>query len=269
MLGFYKCGRLVVARDWISVVALVLVTACANDAPLAPSSTDAGTGVLAAQVAANDSLIRSTTATTRSAAGAAAGTAVSTGALLSRLPASLALTSAQRAQLDTLVAKHEQAIASDVAAYNAILVQARSARESGATSASIDAIIATGADVRKRLDAASAAHFAAIEAILSPAQREWLATCANGPVMSSAQAEQIATLLQAFESATAADMAAIEQALATITALRNGAQPDSAIEAQIRSVLEQVTPARERLRAAQQKLEADIAKIVGNNTCEG
>ncbi len=269
MFGFYKRGRAVVAPVWIPVAGLVLVTACSDAAPVAPSSTDVGSGVLAAQATANDSLIRSTTAIAQSAARAGARAAISTGALVSRLPASLALTSAQQAQLNALEAKHEKDMASDVAAYDAIVAQARSARQSGATSASIDAIMATGAEIQKRLEAARAAYFAAIEAILSPAQREWLATCANGPVLSPAQTQQIATLVQAFSSAIAADVAVIDQALAKITALRNGTQTSSAIEAQISSALEQVLPARLRLSAAQQKLEADIAKIVGNNTCEG
>jgi hypothetical protein len=268
MFGFYTRGRTVAAAGWPAVVALAFATACAADVPLAPSA-DAGTAALGAQMAANDSLIKSVMSTAQRAAGGGSGDVVSAGGFVFRLPASLALTSAQQAQMNALLAKHEQETASDVAAYTAIVAQARSARASGASSASIDAIMAAGADIRRRLDAADAAHRAAIEAILSPAQREWLAQCANGPAISPAQAQQIAAIEQAYASASKSDVAAIEKALASIMALRNGTQSGASIEAQIGSILEQITPARERLRALQQQRDADIAKVMGTSTCQG
>ncbi len=270
MFGFYTRGRTVAAAGWPAVVALAFTTACAADAPLAPSA-ETGTSSLAAQMAANDSLLKSATSTVQRAAGDRAGSrdVVAAGGYLFPLPASLALTSAQQAQMNALLAKLEQETASDLAAYNAIAAQARSARQSGASSASIDAIMATGADIKKRLDSADAAHRAAIEAILSPAQREWLATCANGPVISPAQAQQIAAIEQAFASASNSDVAAIDMAIASIMALRNGGQANMTAEMQISSILEQIRPARERLRTLQQQRDADIAKVLGTSTCQG
>ncbi|WP_353268002.1 hypothetical protein [Gemmatimonas sp.] len=266
MFGFYTRGRTVAAARWPAVVALAFTTACAADAPLAPSA-DPGTGSLGAQMAANDSLIKSVTSTVQRAGGAGSANGVAAGGYLSRLPASLALTSAQQAQMNALLAKREKETASDLAAYTAIVMQARSARQSGASAASVEAILATGADIKKRLDTAEAAHRAAIDAILSPAQREWLAKCANGPAFSPAQVQQIAEIEKAFASASTPDVAAIDKAVESIMALRDGDRPNMTTEAKITSILEQITAARDRLRALQLKRDADIANILGTSIC--
>jgi ABC-type glutathione transport system ATPase component len=74
---------------------------------------------------------------------------------------------------------------------------------------------------------------------------------------------------QAFASASNSDVAAIDKAIASIMALRNGGQANMTAEMQISSILEQIRPARERLRTLQQQRDADIAKVLGTSTCQG
>jgi hypothetical protein len=254
-------------RTYRPALLLVLLAACQGDALLTPAARGQEE-TLAAKVAANDSLITSTrSAAQRDTAGRSAAGTPSIG--IGNLPASLALSAAQREQIAALQAKYTQETAADSAAYAAIVTQALAARAAGATSEAINAIMAPALAIEQRLAAARAALNTALEAVLTPAQREWLAQCAAPRALSAAQAEQVAAREQAFRTAMAADLAAIDKALADITALRGSGQASSAIEAQIRSILEQVTPARERLRAAQQQLAADIAQIIGTTTCQG
>jgi hypothetical protein len=271
MFMFPMRGRSTVATTgWMPVLVLSLVTACSETSPVSPSASTGTRSGLAGQVAANDSIINLTaSATQRDGSTSTPRTPISSDEPGLGLPASLALTPAQQQQLNALRAAHAQQTAADVAAYNAILAQARAARVAGASAATIDSIVATGTAVQKRLEAADAALLKNIDALLTPAQRQWLQTCQTTPALSQAQAEQIAALERAFASANAADLAAIESALANITRLRGSGQSSSSIETQVRDILNLVTPARERVRAAQQKLAADIAQIMGTSPCQG
>ena len=266
MFSLRQTPRRVAALGAASALLAVLTTACTDASPLAPGTgSDAS---LASQVAANDSLIRSASAATRrdsAGAGTTAGTPATGGAFA--FPASLALSPAQQEQIAALRAAFEQQTAKDAADYSAIVTEARAARAAGASAASIDAIVAKGSAIAQRLQAAEAALQKAIDAVLTPAQREWLARCASPLSLTEAQQQQIANLERAFDQAVAADLKAIEDALKSINALRAGTPGSSAVESQIRAILDAVTPARERLRAAQQKLAADIATISGTSGC--
>jgi hypothetical protein len=258
--------RRVAAIGAASALLAVVTTAC-TDAPPPTSSRDAS---LTAQVAANDSLIRSAAAATRRDS-ARPGTTPGTPTAVAgyAFPASLALSTAQQNQIVALRAAFGEQTAKDAADYNAIVLEARNARAAGASAASIDAIVAKGSAIAERLRSAEAALQTAIEAVLTPAQREWLARCATPRSLTAAQTQQIADLERAFEQAMAADLKAIADALGSITALRASNAGSSAVESQIRTIIDGVTPARERLRTAQQKLAADIAKITGTSSCEG
>lgn len=266
MFTFFTTQRRVAAFGAASAFLAVVTTACTDSSPLAP--TGGRDTSLAAQVAANDSLIRSASAATRrDSAGPGTASGTPTVGPGFALPASLALSTAQQNQIAALQAAFDQQTAKDAADYNAILIEARNARAAGASAASIDAIIAKGSAIAQRLQAAQAALQAAIEAVLTPAQREWLARCASPLSLTATQTQQIADLERAFEQAMAADLKAISDALDKILALRASSTASSAVESQIRAILDGVTPARERLRAAQQKLAADIAMITGTSSC--
>ena len=268
MFSFLRTQRRGAAIGTVSALLVVGATACTDASPLAPAGdTDAS---LAAQVATNDSLIRSASAATRrdSAGPGAVSAGPAVGSAFA-LPASLALSAAQQQQINALRATFEQQTAKDAADYNAILVEARAARAAGASAASIDAIMAKGSAIAQRLEAAAAALQKAIDAVLTPAQREWLARCASPLSLTAAQAQQIADLERAFELAMTADLKAISDALDKILALRAASPGSSAVESQIRGILDAVTPARERVRAAQQKLSTDIATITGTSSCGG
>lgn len=183
-----------------------------------------------------------------------------------KFPDSIALTQAQLAQITALRTAASQANAADSVAMQAIMDKMIAARAANAPSGMIDSLFAAYEPVARRLREAAQKLDADILAVLTPAQRAWVAACDVPRALSVEQAQQIADLHEAFARETAADVAAIGAALLKIDSLRaKGSSP--ATEAQIKEILDQILPARTRLRDAQTVLEGKISAIVGPNAC--
>ncbi len=91
------------------------------------------------------------------------------------LPDSLKLTDAQKAQIQSLIAAFVTANAADIATLKAAHVAARDAIRSGATRDSVRAILDAAKPAADRLGAAADALHTAIAAVLTDAQRAWIA----------------------------------------------------------------------------------------------
>lgn len=249
------------------------VTACAERLPSAPDAPASGS--LAGLISENNgaiqriaSAVQRDTARGQGSTGTT-GTAGSTTGDDFGFPAALALTAAQQNQMASLRAAHAQATAADSVAWQALIDKALAARAAGSPASVIDEILAGGAAIRERLAQAARKLQEDILAVLTPAQRDWLARCTGPRVLSAQQQQQLAALQAAFDQATAADVAAIQAALRQIEALRSGSGAGTpAAEEQIRKILEGVLPARQRLLAAQQQLAQQMAAVTGVSGCE-
>ena len=91
-----------------------------------------------------------------------------------QLPPALQLTEEQRAQITALREAFKTANQADLAAMRAIFEQARAAREGGATREEVRAILEGGRPIGERLRTNVRALHDAINAVLTPAQREFL-----------------------------------------------------------------------------------------------
>lgn len=91
------------------------------------------------------------------------------------LPDSLRLSDAQKAQIQALVVAFMTANAADIATLQATFDAARRAIRSGASRDSVRAILDAAKPVADRLRAAADALHAAIAAVLTDAQRAWIA----------------------------------------------------------------------------------------------
>jgi Spy/CpxP family protein refolding chaperone len=187
-------------------------------------------------------------------------------ARLNSLPDSIKLASEQRTQIRALIANFINASRADMEALAAIHQEARAAREAGKTEAEIRAIFARGDEIRARLHAAEAKLHADIAALLTPAQRAWLANlpmrrqqCADPTIrLTEAQHTQISALIAAFETTNRADLDAIkavhEEARA---ALQAGASRERVAE-----ILAQASAPMQRIRAAREALHAAIRALL-------
>lgn len=186
-------------------------------------------------------------------------------ARLNSLPDSIKLTAEQRIQIHALMTAFVNATRPDMEALVAILQEARAAHQAGASEAEIRAIFARGDAIRARLHEAEARLRANIEAVLTPAQKAWLASpmdrrpCASPDIrLTEAQHTQISALIAAFETANRADLDAIkavhEQARAAIQA---GASRERVAE-----ILAQASAAMQRVRAAREALDAAIRALL-------
>lgn len=96
-----------------------------------------------------------------------------------RLPDEIKLTDAQKAQMEALRSAFRTANAANHAALKAIFDEAKAAREAGKTRAEVRAILERGKPIADQMRAAVQALHTAIQAVLTDAQRAWLA--ANKP----------------------------------------------------------------------------------------
>lgn len=187
------------------------------------------------------------------------------GGMLRRLPANLALTDAQKTQIQGYARSFWEASKADREALVAILKQARDARRSGATRERIQAILQQAAPIRQRLQAARAQLRSQIDGVLTADQKAWLAANApkrcdrsTAPALTDAQKTQIRALVTAFAQANRTDLQAVRQAFAQARqARRSGAGPD-----RVKAILEAVKPAAERVKTAREKLNADIQALL-------
>ena len=183
----------------------------------------------------------------------------------SQFPTELNLTTEQKAAIEALHAAFETANAADVAALRAIEAEARAARQAGKSMDDIRVILARGAPILARMDAAFAALQAAIFAIYTPAQQAWITAhqpkpCGPGgpPTLTDAQKTQIKSLQDAFQAANAADIAFIRQiADSAHRAAESGATRDA-----VNAILLRADAARGRVHAAEVALQAALDAVL-------
>jgi Spy/CpxP family protein refolding chaperone len=182
-----------------------------------------------------------------------------------QLPDSLKLSAEQKAAIAALHEAFKVATAADVAALRAIEQEARAAKAAGKSREEIHAILARGAPILERLNAAFAALQAAIWQVYTPAQRAWIEShrpkpCgpSGPPKLTDEQIQQIRALKEAFVAAVKDDLAEIQRVVA---AARQAAQ-SGATRAEIEQILRQADGARARVREAEQRLQQAIDAVL-------
>jgi Spy/CpxP family protein refolding chaperone len=185
--------------------------------------------------------------------------------LANALPDELKLTSEQQAKIKALVEAFVQATRADREALGAILREARQAAQAGKSRTEIEAILAKGADIRRRLSAAEAKLKADIDAVLTPEQRAWIAahsprTCRADrfPPLTDAQKAQIRALEMTFQQNNKADLdlvrATFEEAHAAIQAGKS--------REEVAQIIAKAAPAIIRLETARQALRQQILAVL-------
>jgi Spy/CpxP family protein refolding chaperone len=181
--------------------------------------------------------------------------------LANGLPDSLKLTDDQKAQIKALVEAYLAATKADREALIAILREAAQAIAAHKSRDEIRAILERGAPIRARLIAAEATLKAAIDAVLTPEQRAWLAShrpqrCdpSKFPPLTEAQKAQIRALESAFVENNKADLEAVKH---TIEQARAAETREEALQ-----ILNGVRPAIERLEAARRQLRTAIENVL-------
>jgi Spy/CpxP family protein refolding chaperone len=181
--------------------------------------------------------------------------------LANGLPDELRLTDAQKAQIKALVDAYLAATKADREALTAIIREAVEAIMARKSRDAVRAILERGAPIRARLAAAEAALKAAIDAVLTPEQRAWLAShrpqqCdpSKFPPLTDAQKAQIRALENAFVESNKADLDAVKNAVEQARAANTR---EEALQ-----ILNGVRPAIERLEAARRQLRIAIENIL-------
>jgi Spy/CpxP family protein refolding chaperone len=181
--------------------------------------------------------------------------------LANGLPDELRLTDAQKAQIKALVDAYLAATKADREALTAIIREAVEAIMARKSRDEVRAILERGAPIRARLAAAEAALKAAIDAVLTPEQRAWLAShrpqqCdpSKFPPLTDAQKAQIRALENAFVESNKADLDAVKNAVEQARAANTR---EEALQ-----ILNGVRPAIERLEAARRQLRIAIENIL-------
>ncbi|HEY8165579.1 MAG TPA: Spy/CpxP family protein refolding chaperone [Gemmatimonadaceae bacterium] len=181
--------------------------------------------------------------------------------LANGLPDSLKLTDAQKAQIKALVDAYLAATKADREALIAIIREATEAIRAKKPREEIRAIIERAAPIRARLAAAEAALKAAIDAVLTPEQRAWLAShrpqrCdpSKFPPLTDAQKAQIRSLENAFVENNRADLEAVKNAVEQARAAKT--------REEALTILNSVRPAIERLELARRQLRAAIENVL-------
>jgi hypothetical protein len=100
---------------------------------------------------------------------------------LERLPAELALSDQQKAQIAALRSAFETTNATRLAALKAIMEKAHAARAAGKTREEVHAILVEGRPIAESLRPAVQALHESIKAVLTAAQRAWLEAHRPGP----------------------------------------------------------------------------------------
>lgn len=185
-------------------------------------------------------------------------------ARLKMLPDSIKLSSAQEEQIRTLLAAFVQTTKTDLEALAAIHQEARAAREAGKTATEIRAILARGDVIRARLHAAEAQLRADIEAVLTAAQKAWLAAARQHPCraedirLTDAQKTEITALIAAFQTANKADLETIKAVFEEARA----AHQNGATRAEVAAILAKASAAMTRVQAARIELDAAIRALL-------
>ena len=182
---------------------------------------------------------------------------------LGALPPELRLTREQHATIRALLEAHGAALEADRAALRAIMEEVAAARQAGKTHAEVAAIMAKAAPIMERIAAAHAALETELLAVLTPAQREWLAAYAKRcdlatMRLTAAQRAQVDSLRHAFETANRADL----DLVASVMAQARAAHAGGASRTEIQAILKTAAPALERLAAARAELQARINAVL-------
>lgn len=182
-----------------------------------------------------------------------------------QLPDSLALTTEQKAKLQAVHDAFERDNAADITALKAIEAEAKAARAAGQTREQVRTILQRAIPIRQRLDAAFRTLRVNIMAIYTPAQRAWIAaqqaracTPGSAPRLTEAQLQQMRALRDAFEIDNRADIQLIRRVGEELKAARAAGRSD----AEIKAILAKAEQARQRLRAAERKLQEDVMAVL-------
>lgn len=181
------------------------------------------------------------------------------------LPDELELTSEQEAKIKALVEAYKEATKADRDALDAILKEARKALKGKRSTGNVAQILARGAPIAARLAEAAAKLKAAIEAVLTPEQREWLASHAPKhclkhlfPPLTDAQKAEMKAIHAEFEEANRADLRAVKEGFKQIRhALFSGKSPGD-----IQKILDEIRPAVERLAVARKALHEELISVL-------
>jgi Spy/CpxP family protein refolding chaperone len=181
--------------------------------------------------------------------------------LANGLPDSLKLTDDQKAKIKALVDAYITATKADREALTAIIREAVEAIRAKKSRDEVRAILERGVPIHARLAAADAALRSAIEGVLTPEQRAWLAAhrpprCdpSKFPPLTDAQKAEIRALENAFVQNNKADLEAVKNAYEQARAAKTR---EEALQ-----ILSGVRPAIERLEAARKQLRADIENVL-------
>lgn len=188
-----------------------------------------------------------------------------TAELLRKLPANLALTVEQRGKVDAAIMAYATAVQPDLQAIAAIEARAAEAQKAGRSRDDVKKILDEAMPVRARIAAAQQGLVTQLLALLTDAQRAWVAAntpvvCdpAKFPAFTDAQRAQVAALQQAFEKANRADLDAIAAARKAAEEARKAKKS----EAEIKAILDAVQPAVDRVNAARRALDAQVAALL-------
>lgn len=185
--------------------------------------------------------------------------------LVNGLPDELKLSDEQRAAIKSLVQTFEQSTHADREALGAILREAHRAVEARKSRAEVEAILAKGTDIRKRLANAEAKLKSDIDAVLTPEQRAWIASHSpkacradKFPPLSDAQKAQIRALETSFQTQNKADLDIVKATLDEAqAAVRAGKSRDD-----VAKILEKAVGAIGRLATARKTLHDQILAVL-------
>jgi Spy/CpxP family protein refolding chaperone len=257
-------------RPFLALFAALTLAACGDGATAPTPVTTGDDGSLAATLAAAGLGTPSEAATPAGAPGPrpAGAAEIDPLAFVPRLPAALRPTAEQQAQVRTLTEAFIAATRADRQALDAVFRDLRTARLAGAGQAELQAILERVPAIQARLQIAEATFRAGVLAVLTPEQRSWIdqqrqaerarwQACQANP-LTDAQREQLGAVTRAFETTTRADREALAAVLREADAARRAGRP----AAEVRAILDQATPIRQRLDAAQAQLRTDLRAVL-------
>jgi Spy/CpxP family protein refolding chaperone len=185
--------------------------------------------------------------------------------LANGLPDSLALSDSQKAQIKSLVDAFTSSTKADRDALAAIMKEAREAIAAGKTKTEVQAILEKSRPIRERLGAAEMKLKQDIDAVLTAAQRAWLSSHRPGgcrpdkfPPLTDAQKAQIKALEQGFQSANAADLAAVKAVFDEVAAAKSAGKSRE----EIATILAKGAAPMARLAIARAALRTQILAIL-------
>jgi len=182
----------------------------------------------------------------------------------SLLPDALRLTAEQKAAITALHDAFMTATAADIAALRAIEQEAKAAIRAGKSRDEVRAILATGAPIVARLDAAFKKLQADIWAVYTPEQRAWIEAhrlrgCKRGSLqLTEDQVTAIRDLEQRFYAAVKPDLELIRSIVENARTARAAGKS----RAEIAAILAQAIEPQRRVANAERKLQADILNVL-------